>query len=685
MQVAAGAPTPAASGVERAATAAGMGAKGFADSALEAIGLVPDFVASGFKAVGLPAPEDPHFYTKGLKKAYQTAGETLAAPLKALGVPDVTLPDKPQNTEQRLAYGAGRGAADALSFMVPAAAVAKTAKAGSTAEHVANALMAAPAAQIGAGSVGGAVGQETDSPALGILAALGTAGSAEGLRNLSTRAFRPDLSALTSAEPGAARAAAQYVSKIADTAGKGTNAISRAAADFEGKPVTAAEAIGRPGVGALAALGRRAGTTPDALEGVLGARAAAAPDRMLADFADTLGVSPQAAEGNFEALIQAGREKAKPLYAEAYKANPNIASKEIDRILETPAGKRALTDARKMMQNDMTLMGVTDPELLAQAKEAGQKLPFKGGVASGLKMETLDYVKRALDDQINAAFRAGNRQEGGVIVGLKNRMVKELENADITAQAGPNSLKPEGGKYAQARKAAGEYLGAQNQYAVGQKVLFDPNTSVRKMTAMLADMDGPSLEAFKGGVAQRIFTMQQNGRLRPAVLDVPAVRGKLAALFGPENADAFIGRVKAEAKLAVTGNRMMPGKGSATQELNDAMADQDNGKRLRQAADIASIGVHLGKGNVLPALMRMGQVAFDTAAHPRRAVMPVATRDEAGRLLMLSPDDLANYLTQVDATKTAAVPQILRDPALSRDVVAALLMGRNKDIALNPR
>ena len=63
MQVAAGAPTPAASGVERAATAAGMGAKGFADSALEAIGLVPDFVASGFKAVGLPAPADPHFYT----------------------------------------------------------------------------------------------------------------------------------------------------------------------------------------------------------------------------------------------------------------------------------------------------------------------------------------------------------------------------------------------------------------------------------------------------------------------------------------------------------------------------------------------------------------------------------------------------------------------------------------------
>lgn len=76
------------------------------------------------------------------------------------------------NTAEKIANKVGGYTGDALSVMVPAAAVANTARAGSVAQGVASTLAAQPAAQLGAAAVGGAVEGATDSPTAGTVASL---------------------------------------------------------------------------------------------------------------------------------------------------------------------------------------------------------------------------------------------------------------------------------------------------------------------------------------------------------------------------------------------------------------------------------------------------------------------------------------------------------------------------------
>lgn len=150
-------------------------ARGFKDSALETIGAIPDVISDyaitpAMKAVGLgeyAAPPDA--LTNQLKSGFDTVGKTISAPLNA--VSDFGS-DQPTGPMERGAYGAGRGAADAASLMVPGAVMARTAQAGGTAANVGRALAAQPVMQTVAGAVGGGVSEASGSDLAGLAAAL---------------------------------------------------------------------------------------------------------------------------------------------------------------------------------------------------------------------------------------------------------------------------------------------------------------------------------------------------------------------------------------------------------------------------------------------------------------------------------------------------------------------------------
>lgn len=177
------------------------------------------------------------------------------------------------------------------------------------------------------------------------------------------------------------------------------------------------------------------------------------------DAQDVARMAREAADAAIREAKKARQDVAGPLYREAFSANKSIGSAKIDRILETPAGKDALSYARERMQNRMSLMGVPDAELTDQMRLAAElgkmdKIPL--GVANGLKLETLDLVKQGFDDAIRATQKrveTGTARAGEVrdLRDLKNAFVNELDDLDVTRQAGPNSFKPEGGAYAQAR------------------------------------------------------------------------------------------------------------------------------------------------------------------------------------------------------------------------------------------
>ena len=102
-----------------------------------------------------------------------------------------------------------------------------------------------------------------------------------------------------------------------------------------------------------------------------------------------------------------------------------------------PICKAAMGKAVETMQNDRALVGVSDPDLVEQAALTGQS-PTGDGIANGLKMRTLHYVKGALWDLSQSP---GNRDpitmkysaNGRAILGQYHDLLNEMTKNDSTA------------------------------------------------------------------------------------------------------------------------------------------------------------------------------------------------------------------------------------------------------------
>jgi hypothetical protein len=161
--------------------------EGFSDSVYGLASALPEVSASVSRAVGLPAPESG-YYDKGLKDAAVSTGRVVTKPLSE-AVGDIG----EYSATDRGLRAAGRGAGDAASFILPAAAVAKAAKTGSTLSNVGKVLKSQPTTQAVAGGTGAVVGQGTDSPTAGIAASMLTPFATSAARRLITP-IRPTLS-----------------------------------------------------------------------------------------------------------------------------------------------------------------------------------------------------------------------------------------------------------------------------------------------------------------------------------------------------------------------------------------------------------------------------------------------------------------------------------------------------------
>lgn len=434
-------------------------------------------------------------------------------------------------------------------------------------------------------------------------------------------------------------------------------------------PITSAEAIGKPAEVALGALARRPGTTADALMGQMSLRASQRPQRLMAHYAEAAGIDPAAAQGQLDAFVQSRQAAAEPLYEEAFKANQNISSPEIDAILETPAGQRALRQASTWMQNERVRLAVTDPELLQQVRESGQILPFKGGVASGLKLRALDYIKRAMDGEIShlASQGALKTPKARGLISARNDLVNAIDAADVTARTGPRSVRPEGGLYKQARAAAGDYLRAKSEFDRGADFILNPQITPKIMADHLAGLGDADAQAFLGGGANRLFQMAQNGKLNLRAFDAPAVQQKLSVMIGPDAARQFLTKVTgklSEKSMQAFERTRVPGAGSPTAEYMAEMAAQDQASPL--VNDLINLGANTARRGLVPAAIEtVVSKGRDAAAKWATRGMPMPVRDEAGRLLMMPPEDLASLLETSNRPGLIGGHKILRKLAES--------------------
>ena len=189
-------------------------------------------------------------------------------------------------------------------------------------------------------------------------------------------------------------------------------------------------------------------------------------------------------------ITEIGREKASPHYDEAYAANQSMTSPVIDNILATPSGKKALREAVKDMQNEMALVAKPSKELGEVYRDlaaVGKAKPLAKGesVGAGLKLRTLDYIKRSMDKTINTAQRQGNTGEYQRLLALKRGLVAELDKLDET------------GAYKKAREVSGDYLSNTAAMEEGTRFLKDRYQEIRQKMAKMGDAEK---EAYKIGV-----------------------------------------------------------------------------------------------------------------------------------------------------------------------------------------
>lgn len=159
----------------RALRYAGLGSKGFADSALETLASPLEMSGKAAAALGI-SDYQPGSWTERLKSGYKAMGQTMARPVDA-AIQAVTGgvdagPATPENASERFSYGAGRGAADVGAVFAPALAASKMAQTGSLAQRLGATLAEAPKMQLASGMVGGGVSEMTDSPLAGVAAAM---------------------------------------------------------------------------------------------------------------------------------------------------------------------------------------------------------------------------------------------------------------------------------------------------------------------------------------------------------------------------------------------------------------------------------------------------------------------------------------------------------------------------------
>ena len=254
--------------------------------------------------------------------------------------------------------------------------------------------------------------------------------------------------------------------------------------------------------------------------------------------------------------------------------------------------------------------------------------------------QTLDYVKRAFDDMLKP-WTSGKQEwdhEGLGILNLKNDLVRQLTGDEA---AGIRPLSP---KYREALEVSGDYLTHKQAFDDGHRFILDSRVNDAEFSAYLEKLNGPQLNTFLEGISRRLLEEADKGFLTPRRLQNNLVRKKLRAILGEAGTNQFLERVAREAGMQKFERRVDPDVNSSTAEMGREMTDQDAAGRGAQVA--GAMLEHGSKGLVggLASLVRAG--ARGAADRIRTAGMPVGVRDEAGRMLMMSPAELAALLRE---------------------------------------
>jgi hypothetical protein len=433
---------------------------------------------------------------------------------------------------------------------------------------------------------------------------------------------------------------------------------------------TTAEGAGPRASTALAALARREGTTSELLQGRLDARRADRTNRMQQDVQRGTGVAPGDAAANIEALVQAGRDRVRPLFQAVENDPTPVTSPRLTVLSETPIVQRALRSAYEDLANNPD-----GPQAASVFREGPNGL-----TVAEPTMAAWDKVYKSLQGQVER-----NQFTGRPLPDNQSPMNAGINRARAALRSELGRLSPQ---WDNAIRSSGEYVPVEAAYRDGNAQILAQNVSEAEVRTRVARLNPGELQGYRAGIANRIFDMAQNGRLTPRMLSTPRVRAKLEIALGRPAAQELIDAVQSEAAMAAFEQRYGNNSGSITSEINAAQGEQDamGGNGLLDGA------LNLGAEAVRRRSFRgailnwLGQQAVDLAARARTRGMSVEARNEAGRILGgdMSPAEATAYAERVRRQAEASRPRLAYVPPEAGNMLAPLAT-LPSDQTRNPR
>jgi len=220
----------------------------------------------------------------------------------------------------------------------------------------------------------------------------------------------------------------------------------------------------------------------------------------------------------------------------------------------------------------------------------------KGAVFAKPDVRTLDYMKQALDDQINRLYRKGANTEAGKAKELRNNL------RDLMDEAIP--------EYKKARSVYAGYAAAEEAAEVGRKFITSPTKVSPKV---LNKMGEHEKEALKIGVADalrnKILSTQDGADVVKKIFGNKLARQRLEQIWGDKNKFAnFEQTMKNEAKMHDTYSRINVGSRTGLISKDD--------ETFKKAADGIGDAMNVFSGNPIPLLSQF----IDKAKPPPEAV-----------------------------------------------------------------
>jgi hypothetical protein len=365
-------------------------------------------------------------------------------------------------------------------------------------------------------------------------------------------------------------------------------------------------------------------------------RKTGAANRILTDFQDAFKINADPVK-LADDLINARNAAASPLYKTAYEKGALIGGKQIDQLMQDPAFIRAYDRASRLAQREVD----------AEGNIIGKTLPDLKTSGNVFDLETINFIKRGIDAEINYSKLPTSGLEKTEVDSIKKLRNVFMTNVDSQAPV----------EYKQARQA---FAGPTQVYEAIEdgKKFFE--TDARQLRKIYDGLGASEKDGFAIGAYDAIRTKINSGNdgidLVKRTFGAPEKRDQIKVLIGEDAFNTLESQLKRESTMRSTDVRLLGS--SQTQPRQVAQAEFEGATELVPQMGQKGI-VRGGLDYLLRSATGPGQRSAETIAPELFSTNPAMQANMVQRLGLLD-----EYLKQQAIRQSVGAGVVGTTPSL---------------------